>query len=161
MIGKLLKELADPMIKLGGYGIGFSDKPIFDAYHEKKPAPKKMHLKGDYRSEDETLEAMKNYLGEKGLNIRDVPTEIGVDGKHSAARYNNDVLLAKTYKGKKLNTLEQAVRLAHEYKAGFDHENSDEKAQRDAVEFLEKEFPFPAARELAMRDLRRMGYSLN
>lgn len=114
--------------------------------------------------DDETAyRAFRSYMEAMGLDVRDVASEDEIPGRHSAARYDNTAFVAQSYRGRKLSPVERMVRLAHEYGAGHDHEESDERAQREAIRVFREEFLHPRAAALAEFDLEKMmrGYSQN
>lgn len=162
---RLIGSLADPTLRLGNYSIDFSKEPMLDAAFRSytPPAEAMNSLKSDSRIPAEfSYKAFKEKAESLyGVRINEVESESDIDGVHAADRWNNDIRIARSYRGRNLTDAEMYAHLLHELGAGHDHAHSEEDAQLSAINLGKLYFPNKGAVRVLERDLdsmRRYGF---
>ena len=134
----------------------FRDTPIFDEGERMYRGRSLERGTRSYKFKDyEDLHKFYSFLRKKGLNVHEISQEelqakFGNKNDPVGYRTGNDIYVARDFHDKELPPVDRMGIAGHEYRAGYNHSNSDAAAQIGSVETFEYEFPHEAARKRAV-----------
>ncbi len=164
-VNGLLSELFPSEIRLGRFTIGLADEPIADRFGgykktTKDNGPEYRGTRPAYNGAD-GRRAFRDYVRGTGLNPRKVSHGYLMRRFNEDAigyRIGNEIFYTGDRFERPLTQAEQDATIAHEIESGYDHENPDQEAHRNAIALL-KRFNYKEAVEAAVRMQQNCGWN--
>ena len=173
--GTKVSSMFEPRVTVPGIGtIELNPEPIADKYGFGEKKDYRATLPSGYESSMDVQNLYKLLEGEHRVKIHEVTQQYLLNtfgkaygGKDPAAwRAGDDIYVSRHDQGKELSYHELKAVLMHEIAAGYDHQQSEQEAQRGAINLLSPEgrYPDPTAHRKAVEFAPRVGlynFSLN